>query len=227
MKQNASTIPLVIALLFVAGSVQARAQDVPTFNPEQVPAEGRRPQDFVPRRWKIGAREEGDLNGDRLPDHALQLVPEDYDSSAISAAPEAQALLILLSADGKLRRAGITTKLLLPDVPQYILSMFIRSGVLVIDQNYGMSDVADIAHLLRYEPTTGRFLLIGKNTSNYHRPEGPKWPATRVSENYLVGVRFTTTDRWLSNGTNRRMTKRGRVARVRVFLEDVDVASDH
>ena len=227
MEQNASTIPLVIALLFVAGSVQARAQDVPTFNPEQVPVEGHRPQDFVPRRWKIGAREEGDLNGDRLPDHALQLVPEDYDSSGISAAPEAQALLILLSGDGKLRRAGITTKLLLPDVPQYILSMFIRNGVLVIDQNYGMSDVADIAHLLRYEPTAARFLLIGKDKSSYHRPEGPKWPATKVSENYLVGVRLTTTDRWLSNGTNRRTTKRGRVARMRVFLEDVDVASDH
>src|SRR6266576_5089907 len=101
MKQTASTILLVIALLFVAGSAQARAQDVPTFNPEQVPVEGRRPEDFVPRRWKIGAREEGDLNGDRFPDHALQLVPEDYDSSGISAAPEAQALLILLSADGK------------------------------------------------------------------------------------------------------------------------------
>ena len=227
MKQNPSTILLVIALLFVAGSAQARAQDVPTFNPEQVPAEGRRPQDFVPRRWKIGAREEGDLNGDRLPDHALQLVPEDYDSSGISAAPEAQALLILLSADGKLRRAGITTKLLMPNVPQYILSMFIRSGVLVIDQNYGMTDVADIAHRLRYEPTAGRFMLIGKDTANYHRPEGPKWPATKVSENYLVGVRLTTTDRWLSNGTNRHTTKRGRVARMRVFLEEIDVVSDN
>ncbi len=200
MKQTASTILLVIALLFVAGSAQARAQDVPTFNPEQVPVEGRRPEDFVPRRWKIGAREEGDLNGDRFPDHALQLVPEDYDSSGIS---------------------------LLPNVPQYILSMFIRSGVLVIDQNYGMSDVADIAHLLRYEPSAGRFLLIGKDKSSYHRPEGPRWPATKVSENYLVGVRLTTTDRRLSNGTNRHTTRRGRVARVRVFLEDVDVASDH
>ena len=228
MRRNASTIPLVIALLFAAaGSAQARAQDVPTLNPEQVPAEGRRPQDFLPRGWKIGARAEGDLNGDRLPDRALQLVPEDYDSSGISAAPEAQALLILLSAGGKLRRAGLATKLLVPVVPQYILAMSIRNGVLVINQNFGMTDVADLTHRLRYEPTAGRFLLIGKDTFNYHRPQGPRWPATRVSENYLTGVRLTTTDRWLSNGTNRPTTKRGRVESARVFVEDVDEAPDN
>src|SRR2546430_17683082 len=105
MKTLASLLLLSFSFLLAspAKSVEpgahARTKDVPTFNPEQVPAEGRRPQDFVPRRWKIGAREEGDLNGDRLPDHALQLVPENYDSSGISAAPEAQALLILLSSD--------------------------------------------------------------------------------------------------------------------------------
>ena len=228
MRLNALTIPLVMALLFMVGSVQAHAQDVPTFNPEQVPSEGRTPQDFLPRGWKIAARAEGDLNGDRFLDQALQLVPEDYDSSGISAAPEAQALLILLSADGgKLRRAGFATKLLVPIVPQYILAMSIKNGVLVINQNFGMTDVADLTHRLRYEPTLGRFLLIGKDTFNYHRPQGPKWPAIRISENYLTGVQLTTTDRWLSNGTNRPTTKRGRVARSRVFVEDVDEASEN
>ena len=228
MRLNALTIPLVIALLFMAGSVQARAQDAPTFNPEQVPSEGRKPQDFLPRGWKIDARAEGDLNGDRLLDHALQLVPEDYDSSGISAAPEAQALLILLSADGdRLRLAGLATKLLVPIVPQYILAVSIKNGVLVINQNFGMTDVADLTHRLRYEPTWGRFLLIGKDTFNYHRPQGPEWPAIRISENYLTGVQLTTTDRWLSNGTNRPTTKRGRVARSRVFVENVDEASEN
>jgi hypothetical protein len=228
MKRNASIIHLAIALLFVAGSAQSRAQDVPTFNPEQVPAEGRSPQDFLPRGWKISERAEGDLNGDRLPDHVLQLVPEEYDSSGMSAAPESQALLILLSADGgRLRRAGLATKLLMPVVPQYILAMSISNGVLVINQNFGMTDVADLTHRLRYEPTAGRFLLIGKETFNYHRPQGPRWPATRISEDYLKGVRLTTTDRWLRNGTNRPTTKQGRVAKARVFIEDIDEASDN
>lgn len=227
MKRNISTMALVIASLLLAGIAQARAQDAPTFNPEQVPAEGRKAEDFLPRGWKIGERADGDLNGDRLADHALQLVPEDYDSSGITAAPEAQALLLLLSADGgRLRRAALTTKLLATLVPQYILAISIKNGVLVINQNFGMTDVADLTHRLRYEPTTNRFLLIGKDTFNYHRPQGPRWPATRISENYLTGVRLTTTDRWLSNGTNRPTTKRGRVARTRIFLEDIDEASE-
>jgi hypothetical protein len=229
MRLNVVTILLIMVLLLAPGSAQvARPQDTPAFNPEKVPAEGRIPQDFLPRGWKIDARAEGDLNGDRLPDHALQLVPEDYDSSGISAAPEAQALLILLSEEGgKLRRAGLATKLLVLMVPQYILEMTIRNGVLVIHQNFGMTDVADLTHRFRFEATARRFLLIGKDTFNYHRPQGPRWPATRISENYLTGVRLTTTDRWLSDGTNRPTTKQGRVTRARIFFEEVDEATDN
>jgi hypothetical protein len=215
-------------LLVVAAVTRAGAQDGPTFNAELVPPEGRKAEDFLPPGWKIGERAEGDLNGDRIPDYALQLVPVDHDSSGIGAAPEAQALLILLSTDGgKLRRAGLATRLLVHVVPQYILALSIKNGVLVINQNFGMTDVADLTHRLRYEPAAGRFLLIGKDTFSYHRPQGPKWPATRVSENYLTGVRLTTTDRWLRDGTNRPMTKRERVARARVFVEDVDEDPDN
>ena len=229
MKKRAfSTISFVTALLFVTMGARGRAQDVLTFKPDQVPTEGSRVQDFLPRGWKVGARAEGDLNGDRLSDQVLQLVPEDYDSTGISAAPESQALLILLSADsGRLRRAGVATKLLALVVPQYIIDISIKNGVLVIHQNFGMTDVADLTHRFRYEPVPGRFLLNGKDILNYHRPQGPRWPATRISENYLTGVRLTTTDRWLSNGTNRPTTKRGRVARTRVFLEDVDEDPDN
>ena len=227
-KQAASTISLITVLLFAVSSAQAQAQDVPTFKPEQVPAEGSSVKDFLPRGWKVGARAEGDLNGDRLSDQVLQLVPEDYDSTGISAAPEAQALLVLLAGDsGNLKRAGLATKLLVPVVPQYILDISIKNGVLVINQNFGMTEVADLTHRFRYEPEPGRFLLIGKDRFNYHRPQGPTWPATKISENYLTGVRLTTTDRWLRNGTNKPRTKRGPVARTRVFLEDVNEAPDN
>lgn len=228
MRRNTSTITMIIvALLVAAAGPRAEAQDGPAFNAELVPAEGRKAEDFLPPGWKIGERAAGDLNGDRIQDYALQLVPADHDSSAISAAPEAQALLILLSADGgRLRRAGLATKLLVPLVPQYILAMEIKRGVLVINQNFGMTDVADLTHRLRHEPAAGRFLLIGKDTFHYHRPQGPGWPATRVSENYLTGVRLTTTDRWLRNGANRPTTKRERVARARIFVEDLDEDPD-
>ncbi len=227
-KRNAATVASIIALLLAAHGARAVAQDAPTFNAAQVPAEGRRAQDFVPRGWQIGASVAGDLNGDGAPDQVLHIVPQGYDAAGISAAPEAQALLVLLSAPGGgLRRAALTTRLLVPVVPQYILDLSIKNGVLVVHQNYGMTDVIDLTHRFRYDPAAGRFLLIGKDTFNYHRPQGPDWPATRVSENYLTGVRLTTIDRWLRNGTNRPTTTRAAIARTRLALEDVDEVADN
>lgn len=227
-KRYPATIILLIWPLFIMLSAPARAQeDAPAFKPEQVPAQGARAEDFLPRGWKVGARVAGDLNGDRLSDHVLQVVPSDYDSSGISAAPEAHALIVLLAEGGKLRRAAVATRLLVPFVPQYGLEASIRNGVLVINQNFGMTDVSDLTHRFRYDPATGRFLLIGKDTWNYHRPQGPEWPATRISENYLTGVRLTTTEQWLRNGTNKAITKRGQASRARVYLEDVDEDPDN
>lgn len=224
-RRTAFIISLTTALLFVTGG--ARAQDVTPLRPEQLPSEGASAREFVPRGWKIGARAEGDLDGDRRTDQVLQLVPEDYDAAGIGAAPEAQSLLILLAGEGgRLRRAGFAGKLLVPVVPQYILDFSIKNGVLVVNQNFGMTDVLDLTHRFRYEPAARRFLLIGKDTYHYHRPQGPQWPGTRVSENYLTGVRLTTEDRWTRDGANRPTTKRGRVARTRVFLEDVDEDPD-
>lgn len=227
-KRHPSAIGFVFALLVAAGGVWPLAQDAPTFRPEQVPAEGRRPEDFVPRGWKIGARADGDLNGDRAGDFVLWLVPEGYDVEGVNAAPESQALLILTAAGGGgLRRVALSTKLLVAAVPQYIFDLSVKNGVVVVHQNYGMTDVVDLTHRFRYEPASGRFLLTGKDTFAYHRPQGPEWPATKVSENYLTGVRLTTTDRWLRDGTNSPTTRRGRVARTRVFFEDVDEDPDN
>ena len=227
MKRNAATLSLAIALMLSAAVPHARAQDAPAFNPDRLPAQGAKAQDFLPRGWKVGASAAGDLNGDGLPDQALQLVPEDYDPAAVGAAPEAQALLVLLAAEGGgLRRAAAATRLLVPIVPQYGLEMTIKNGVLVVNQNFGMTDVADLTHRFRYDPASGRFQLIGKDTRSYHRPQGPGWPDTTVSENYLTGVRLTTTREWLKSGKNRAKEERAQIARSRVFLEDVDEDPD-
>ena len=147
-------------------------------------------------------------------------------SSGVVAAPESQALLILLSDSDGLRRSVVTTKLLATFVPQYILDLSIKNGVLVIHQNFGMTDVTDLTHRFRLEPGTERFLLIGKDTFPYHRPQGPMWPVTKVSENYLTGVKLTTTDHWVGDD-NRPVTKRGRISKVRLFLEDIDESTDN
>jgi hypothetical protein len=111
--------------------------------------------------------------------------------------------------------------------PQYILNLSVKSGVLVVNQNYGMTDVADLTHRFRYDPAAGRLLLIGKDTFSYHRPQGPNWPASKVSENYLTGVRLTTEERWRGERQLKPAEKREQIERARVFLEDVDENFDN
>ncbi|HEX8721358.1 MAG TPA: hypothetical protein VF736_12050 [Pyrinomonadaceae bacterium] len=224
-KRRKLTALFITLLLSAAG---ARAQDAPAFDAARVPAEGAAEGDFVPGGWKVGARAEGDLDGDGRADRVLQLVPRDYDTEGVNAAPEAQALLVLLSSDGgRLRRAGLATKLLVPVVPQYIFDLSVKRGVLVVHQNYGMTDVADLTHRFRYDAASGRFLLIGRDVFSYHRPQGPRWPAVKVSENYLTGVRLTTTERWRGERQLKPEETREQMARTRAFLEDVDEDPDN
>ena len=214
---------LFAVILTLAASARLHAQGAPELNPSTLPSDGKKAEDFVPHGWKIAAAVTGDLNGDGRVDRVIQLVPNDYDAEGVVSAPESQAAMILLSADeGKLRRAVVSTKLLVTMAPQYSLQMSIKNGVLVVNQNYGMSDVVDVTDRFRYDAKSGRFVLIGKDVFNYHRPQGPNWPGVLVSENYLTGVRLTQTDRWLKNGTNKPTTQRERMVRSQLFIEDVD-----
>ena len=179
-------------------------------------------ESFVPRGWKIAARATGDLNGDGRPDQVLQLVTADTpnDRTDTDAAPEAHSLLILLSENGKLRRSGMATKLLVPVAPQYKLDLNIRSGVLFVKQAYGMSDVINLTHLFRLEPETGRFLLIGRDVFTYTRPLSSD--TIKRSENYLTGVRLTTTGHFRRGVVDGETTKREQIEHKKVYLEDVD-----
>ncbi|HEX8150339.1 MAG TPA: hypothetical protein VF591_24360 [Pyrinomonadaceae bacterium] len=226
MTRSLKTALVFVALLLCAGA--ARAQGAPAFDAARVPAEGGGEKEFVPGGWEVGGRAEGDLDGDGRADLALRLVPGGYDSSGVGAAPESQALLILLSSEGgRLRRAGLATKLLVNTAPQYIFDLKIKNGVLVVNQNYGMTDVADLTHRFRYDAAAGRLLLIGKDVFSYHRPQGPRWPASKVSENYLTGVRLTTEERWRGERQLKPSEKREQIERARVFLEDVDENFDN
>ena len=235
--RQASMTLLAFALLFLAGIAPARAQDAPTIiDPAQVPAAGTRAEDFVPRGWKIDGRAEGDLNGDGRADHVLQLVPEDTpDNRSINDnAPLGNALVILLATDnGRFRRAGVAPRLLATPFTyiaaqgQYSLELTIRNRILTVHQLYGVTDAVDLNHRFRYDPATGRFLLISRDQFNYPRPGRLNDELIRTSENYLTGVRLTTTSHVGRVGETRKRTRRERIARTRVFLEDVNEYSDN
>ncbi|HEX8242546.1 MAG TPA: hypothetical protein VF541_03600 [Longimicrobium sp.] len=213
-------------LLFLACAVAvtvARAQeDTTSFPVSAVPARGARVQEFVPRGYRIAHQVAGDLNGDGRADHVIHLVPRGgyYDPDAITAAPEVQALVILLADGPRLRRAGMSAKLLQTMVPQWGLTLTIRRGVLIVNQNFGMTDVSDFTHRFRLDPANGRFLLIGRDQFFYHRPQEMTEPVKR-SENYLTGVRLITTGHWTSGGGYRETEEREQIPRSKAYFDDI------
>jgi hypothetical protein len=215
-------------LLLLAGTVcaasRANGQDAPSFPRAAVPARGAAVQAFVPPGWKAASLVLGDLNGDGRADRAVHLVPANagYEPDGVGAAPESHALIILLAErGGGLRRAGAATQLLQTAVPQWGLRLAIRRGVLVVNQNYGMTEVADVTHRFRLDPASGRFLLIGRDQFNYHRPQELSDPV-KTSENYLTGERLITTGHYGAGGTYRESERRERIPRTRAYFDDVD-----
>jgi hypothetical protein len=216
-------VSLFVLTACVCGAARVRAQDGPPFPVSAVPARGAGVQAFVPAGWKVTAEVAGDLNGDGRADRVVHLVSRDsyYDPGSITPAPESQALLILLAERGGLRRAGVATRLLQDLVPQWGLKLTIRRGVLVVNQNFGMTEVRDLTHRFRLDPATGRFLLIGPDQFDYHRPQELSDP-TKVSENYLTGQRLTTIGHYGANGSYRETEKRESIPRASIFFDDVD-----
>jgi len=221
MRRTSSFSLLTAALFFAAPRLSA--QDAPPFPASAVPAQAVRVQAFVPAGWKAAREVSGDLNGDGRADRVLHVVQADthYDPDAVTAAPEAQALLILLAErGGGWRRAGMATRLLQTVVPQYGLDLTIRRGVLIVNQNFGMTEVTDLTHRFRLEPATRRFLLIGRDQFNYHRPQELSDPV-KVSENYLTGQRLTTTGHYTSGGGYREAVRRESIPRTKAYFDDI------
>jgi hypothetical protein len=225
MRRSVLRLLMLAVPAVVLAAAPARAQDDgPPFDPRAVPATGRQTHDFVPRGWKAAHEARGDLNGDGVPDRVLHLVPVGgwYDPDAITAAPTEHALVILLTEPGgRLRRAGVAPTLLASGVPQWGLDLTIRNGVLIVHQNYGMEQVIDLTHRFRRDPTTGRFLLIGRDQFFYTRPLERDDTQNR-SENYLTGVRLVTIGHVRNGEVVRETTQREQIPRTRIFFENVD-----
>jgi hypothetical protein len=213
---------LLFAAAGFACASDARAQDAPPFPASSVPVRGARVESFVPTGWKVAREASGDLNGDGRADRVIHVVQAGigYDPDAIAAAPESHALLILLADGGGWRRAGMATKLQ-TIVPQWGLNLTIRRGVLMVEQNFGMTEVMDVTHRFRLDPATGRFLLIGRDQMSYTRPQEASDPV-KTSENYLTGQRLITTGHYTASGGYRETERREAIPRTRAYFDDID-----
>jgi hypothetical protein len=219
------SLRIILPLALLAIAVPAVAQEEPPLDPSRVASTGARLSDFVPRGWRVAQEARGDLDGDGREDRVIHVFPASntwYQTDGVTASPDSHALIVLLAgADGRLRRAGVAAKLLQPVAPQWGLRMNIRRGVLIVNQNYGMTDVTDVTHRFRWDAAARRFILIGRDVFSYHRPQEVEESVKR-SENYLTGEALITTGRFAADGRYSETVRRERIPRAHQAMEDVD-----
>jgi len=189
----------------------------------RVPAQASGLAKFAPAGWKIDELVTGDLNGDSAPDYALTLVEAKAEKNSEGDPTErGRALVVALATkDGQLNRAGIADSLLqctrcggafygFVETP---VKVTIERGVLVVQQDHGSRDLTNTTYRFRYEPATGKFLLIGFDLADADRAT-----AQVVSEsiNYLTGAREETRGKGEKD-----VTTRSTIPKRKIYLDDI------
>jgi hypothetical protein len=211
-------------LLLVFLTSSAIAQDeAGKIDKSRVPAQADKPEKFAPSGWKIEEQSSGDLNADGVADYALKLVEAKPEKDAEGEPTErGRALVIALAAkDGGLARAGVADNLLqctrcggaFYGVVETPTEVTIEKGVLVVQQDHGSREVTNTTYRFRYEPATGRFLLIGFDLANADRATAQ---VTSESINYLTGAREETRSKGEKD-----LKTRSTVPRRKIYLDDI------
>lgn len=170
-----------------------------------MPTSGKRPEDFLPRHWKVFAKAEGDLNRNGINDAVLilQLDPEDRPYLASlpggkDAAWPAGAYMIvtLLDKPNKTLEFDEVNYSIgaIPQNPRDQLTVEVKNGVVSIYSSTGGTLRFDETYRFREDPPTGGFLtLIGYDFEEYSVANEPERIHYRLSENYLTGERVEIT----------------------------------
>ena len=212
-----------VALVLLSSVTLCFAQEeAGVLDKSRVPAEATSTRQFAPSGWKIEAQVAGDLNGDSLPDFALKLVEDKVEKNSEGDPTErGRALVIVLaSADGKLKRAGVAEALLqctrcggaFYGVVESPAEVSIEKGVVVVEQEHGSRELSNLTFRFRYDPATQRFVLIG---FDYNTADRLTASVSTESTNYLTGVRVT------ARGKGNRDTKtKTTIPKKKIFLDD-------
>ncbi|MEW6736607.1 MAG: hypothetical protein AB1489_35280 [Acidobacteriota bacterium] len=230
-------IILFVMFFFIFSFTQYRLiadaqDDRRTINVSQIPQEGSAVKDFVPRGWIIEEQlAKDDLNGDTLPDVVLKLIEKPGAKKQEDTAEDRyRALVILLkTADGKLRRAGVATHLLqcttcggaFYGVVEAPANISVKKGVIIVKQDHGSRNVTETTYRFRYDQSLGKFVLIGLDIVDNDRATGE---VVDESINYLTGVKITKISRY-NEKTEKYVpvsSKNTRVEITKKVLDDID-----
>ena len=232
MTRLPTKICLVVSLLIFLSSPTVAQEVAGKLNPWRVPSQADAPEKFATSGWRIEEKVPGDLNGDGVSDYALKLVEAKAEKDEEGDPTErGRALVIALAAkDGQLTRAGVADSLLqctrcggaFYGVVETPTKVTIEKGVLVVQQDHGSREVTNTTYRFRYEPATGRFLLIGFELANADRAT-----AQVVSEsiNYLTGVREETRSKGEKDIKSRSLIPKRRIYLDDISAEDMETAA--
>jgi hypothetical protein len=210
-----------VALFASTGFAQDEAGVI---DKSRVPAEANSAGQFVPPGWKIEEQVAGDLNSDSRPDFALKLVEDKPEKNSEGDVTERGRglVVVLATAEGKLKRAGVADRLLqctrcggaFYGVVETPAEVKIEKGVIVVEQDHGSREISNVTFRFRYDAATERFVLIGFDFTNADRAT-----ANTVTEstNYLTGVRAVTRGKG-----ERDVTTRSTISKKKIFLEEVN-----
>lgn len=177
----------LLYLFFLASVTLVNSQN----NQPIIPKEGKLIADFVPRKWKIIAKSEGDLNKDKINDVAFVIentateniiLNEGLGKDTLNVNP--RFLLVLFKTDSKYVLKSINKKFIpsqddlespcLEDPFMENGGIEIKNGVLTIDLHYWLSCgswyVTDRKYKFRFQDNS--FVLIGYDSSSFHRSSG-------------------------------------------------------
>jgi hypothetical protein len=191
-----------------------------TINKSLIPIQADALLKFVPPGWKIEKKLTADLNGDSLPDFALELVENkpEKDQNGDPTERSRALIIVLQDQDSKLARAGVADKLLqctrcggaFYGVVASPANVKIEKGVIVVEQDHGSRDLTNTTYRFRYDHETQRIILIGFDFADADRLTGKD---VSESTNYLTGVRRVTRGRATTAST---------IPRKKIFIDDVD-----
>lgn len=181
-------------------------------NNPSIPNDGKVIADFVPNKWKVIAKTEGDLNKDKINDVAFVIentatenivLNEGFGKDTLNVNP--RFLLVLFKTDSKYVLKSINKKFIpsqddsespcLEDPFMENGGIEIKNGVLNIELHYWLSCgswfVTDRKYKFRFQED--KFVLIGYDSDSFHRSTG---------ESNSVSINFLSKKKELITGMN-------------------------
>ena len=207
-----------VIAIFAALAVCANAQDdMKVIDRSKIPATASTLGAFVPKGWIIEQQTIGYVK-----DSDKFIVLKLIEDNPLTDLRNRAMVIVLMDDKGNLKNAGVAGKLLqcpgcggvLYGVMDAPADVKVDNGTIIIGQDGGSRWVWNETYRFRFEPATGKFLLIGFDYAVHDRNTGQ---VDSESTNYINGDRVTIHGK---NKTDKSTKSQAKVTKI--YIDDAD-----